>query len=74
MRVHGVVARANEKGWHKQVDHTSTMPRTARRIVELLNNRHYIDDIRYGDTWIPGQNEPLVDLEQYSQARMQIAS
>jgi hypothetical protein len=39
-----------------------------------LNNRHYIGDIRYGDEWMPGQHQPLVDLELYSQARLNIAS
>jgi len=69
-----IAARANENGWHKQVDHTSTMPWTARRIIKMLNNRHFIGDIRYGDTWIPGQHEPLVDLERCSKARMQTGS
>jgi hypothetical protein len=39
-----------------------------------LNNRHYIGDIRYVDEWIPGQHQPLVDLELYSHARLKIAS
>ena len=69
-----IAARANERGWHKQQETASVTLWTARRIIELLNNRHYIGDIRYGDEWIPGQHQPLIDLELYSQARLKIAS
>ncbi len=61
-------------GWCKQQGTTSATVWTARRIIELLNNRHYIGDIRYGKEWIPGQHQSLVDLELYSQARLKIAS
>jgi site-specific DNA recombinase len=69
-----IAVRANERGWHKQQETATATLWTARRIIALLNNRHYIGDIRYGDEWIPGQHQPLIDLELYNQARLKIAS
>lgn len=68
-----IALMANQQNWSSnKAGEELKFAWTPRRILSLLNNRQFIGDIPYGNEWVPGQHEPLVSLEQFSAAQMQI--
>ncbi len=73
MKPSQIAASANQQQWSS--NHGSNEPKfgwTPRRILAILSNRQYIGDIPYDNEWIPGQHEPIVTLDLFSAAQIQI--
>ena len=66
---------ANRKGWETTM-HTSssTSKWTPRRISSVLSNRHYTGQIKYGDQWLPGLHEAIVDVALFNAAKEKVHS
>jgi DNA invertase Pin-like site-specific DNA recombinase len=60
------------KGIPNEFEHNRS-PWTPRRISAVLSNRHYIGQIKYGDAWVKGLHEPIVDEQAFEQAHEQTA-
>jgi DNA invertase Pin-like site-specific DNA recombinase len=48
-------------------------PWTPRRISAVLSNRHYIGQIKYGNAWVKGLHEPIVEEQMFKLSREQTA-
>jgi site-specific DNA recombinase len=48
-------------------------PWTPRRISAVLANRHYIGQIKYGNAWVKGLHQPIVEEQIFKLAREQTA-
>jgi DNA invertase Pin-like site-specific DNA recombinase len=49
-------------------------PWTPRRISSVLSNRHYLGQIKYGNTWVDGLHQAIVDERTFNQAQEKTAS
>lgn len=54
----------NDRGlYHRATEWNDT---TIRR---LLDNRHYIGEVKFGGKWYPGRQNPIIDIETFSKAQ-----
>ena len=59
-----IAENLNKRGlYHRSTEWTGT---TVRR---LLDNRHYIGEVKYARKWYPGRQNPIIDMETFETAQ-----
>lgn len=62
---HARIAQALNNAGHRMVSkkHPEGYPWTKDTVTALLGNRFYLGQVRYGDVWLPGKHEAIIDQE-----------
>lgn len=64
MQIKTIADTLNDRGlYHRSTEWRDT---TVRR---LLDNRHYIGEVKFGGKWYPGRQNPIIDQETFTKAQ-----
>ncbi len=68
---HAGIAEALNSAGHRMVSklHPEGHLFTKDTITAMLSNRFYVGDVRYGDAWLPGKHDAIIDREVFDRVQ-----
>lgn len=61
----------NEENAKPDDTESSSSPWTPRRISAVLSNHHYVGKIKYGNSWVQGLHQAIIDEQTFNKAQEQ---